>query len=143
MGAAAQHEGWLFLEPDAVPESWRARAVYVALVPLLPEEAAQVLADEPARDRSKPEDRDLMRLLAAGTSAAGIARKIGIPVRSVHRRIARLRQAFEVDATAELVARLARAGFGGGTSLPLLDAGSESSPVEHEREEGADDDPKE
>lgn len=143
MKAVPQDEGWLFLRLDAVPEAWRERVVQLVLVPLLPEEAAQILAGQAAEPHTQPEDLTLMGLLAAGTSAAGIAKEMRIPVRSVHRRIARLRRAFEVETTAELVGRLARSGFGAGTRLPPTDAGRHGVPVEgNELRGGGDDEPK-
>lgn len=109
-GFASGSLGALFLfAPDAVPEHWRSRAVPMALVPLLPSEARSIL--EGPQATIAPEDEDLLRLAARGLTGADIARELGISLRSVERRLARLRRDLGVDSTAELAAFLSKRGF--------------------------------
>jgi DNA-binding NarL/FixJ family response regulator len=108
---ARRRTGWLFLPPEAVPPRWRDRAVDVRLVPLLPDEADRLLTDEPLLTDVDPEDERLLMLVARGLSAPSIARELGSAVRTVERRLSRLRERFGVETTAELVALLAREGF--------------------------------
>ena len=101
---------WLFVLGE-VPERWRERARSASLIPLLPEEAESVMATA----TSTPPDAEgdaLMRLAARGLPAPSIARIAGVSIRTVHRRLARLREQLEVDTTAELAAELSRRGFG-------------------------------
>lgn len=104
--------GWVFLEPGSVPERWAERAIPVMLVPLTPEESAQMLNAQPVDAGALSPDTDLMRLVARGLSAEVIARRLGLAARSVYRRLARLRETFGVASTAELAAELTRRGFG-------------------------------
>lgn len=106
-----QHEAWLFLRPKAVPERWRRRSLEVRMVPLLPEEAARVLAEETTTPEAGPEDEPLIKLLARGLSARAIAVELGMPLRTVERRLARLRERFGARSTAELAAFLSKRGF--------------------------------
>ncbi|HJR44778.1 MAG TPA: hypothetical protein VJ927_04180 [Actinomycetota bacterium] len=101
---------WLFVLGE-VPERWRDRARSASFVPLLPEEAEAVMATG-ASAPEDPEGDALMRLAARGAPAPSIARLSGVSIRTVHRRLARLRQQLEVDTTAELAAELSRRGFG-------------------------------
>lgn len=103
--------GWLLLSPDAVPDVWRARAVPMVLVPLLPAEAAQVLSHRPAEQAIPASQLPLVRLVATGRSAQEIARQLGLSPRTVHRRVARLRDGFGVSTIHELATELARRGF--------------------------------
>ena len=112
MGDEGNPAGFLFLHPDALPEQWSDRAVPIVMVPLTAEESAQVLSDEPVKPDTVAADTDLMRLVARGLSAEIIARRLGLAPRSVYRRLARLREAFGADTTAELATELARRGFG-------------------------------
>lgn len=104
--------GFLFLHPDALPEQWIDRAIPIVMVALTPDESAQVLSEEPVKPDTVAADTDLMRLVARGLSAEIIARRLGLAPRSVYRRLARLRESFGVDTTAELATELARRGFG-------------------------------
>lgn len=101
--------GWLILEPEKVPEAWRERVTEMAWVPLLPEEALGILREgyaEPATD-----DTEFLRQVARGDAAGVIARRLSISTRSVHRRLARLRDSLGVASSAELAAELSRRGF--------------------------------
>ncbi|MEA2446724.1 MAG: Bacterial regulatory protein luxR family [Actinomycetota bacterium] len=104
-------EGWLFLRPNAVPERWRARAIPMAFIPLLPEEAAALTEGGTAAPPEQSGGEEFLKLVARGLSARIIARQLGISPRSVHRRTARLRDRLEVGSTAELAAELSRRGF--------------------------------
>lgn len=110
---APRHTGWLFLPPDAVPRRWRDRAVDVSLVPLLPDEADRLLAGERLLPSVDHEDERLLMLVARGLSAPSIATELGTAVRTVERRLSRLRESFGVKTTGELAALLAREGFSG------------------------------
>lgn len=103
--------GWMFLAEEAVPERWRARARQVWFVPLLPEEALQLLSGEGATAEIDPQDEEIARLLAAGSSAEAIAARLMVSTRSVHRRLQQLRERFGVGSNGELTLFLARRGF--------------------------------
>ena len=107
-----RYEGWLFIADEAVPDKWRDRAVGMSLVPLLPGEMAEFVGDQ-AGDGFIPDEHDvaLYKLVARGLSANDIARELGIASRSVHRRLARLRERLQVETTSQLAAEFARRGF--------------------------------
>ncbi len=106
-----QIPGWLILEPADVPDAWKDRARPMALVPLLPDEAKQILEEGAAEPSVAAQDPEFLRLVARGESAGLIARRLALSTRSVHRRLARLRDAMRVSSTAELAAELSRRGF--------------------------------
>lgn len=110
--AGKEPKGWLLLSPGAVPERWRDRVVDVSLIGLLPEEAAQILAGEPAEPALRGRDVELARLLACGQTIEAIAREMGMSVRGLQRRLTRLRGNLGVTTTGELRGVLARWGFG-------------------------------
>ena len=101
---------WLFVLGE-VPERGRDRARSASFIPLLPEEAESVMATGAAAPADAEGDA-LLRLAARGLPAPSIARQSGVSIRTVHRRLARLREQLEVDTTAELAAELSRRGFG-------------------------------
>lgn len=103
--------GWMFLAEDAVPERWRSRAQRVWFVPLLPEEAAHLLTAGETTPDVDPEDERIARLIAEGLSIDAISTRLDMSARSVHRRVARLRQRFDVASNRELATALARRGF--------------------------------
>jgi DNA-binding CsgD family transcriptional regulator len=101
---------WLFLSPEAVPSEWQARAVPLSMVPLLPSEAASVLLTGGTAPELRGEE-DLLRLVAQGLTRESIARRLGISVRTVQRRIARIQDYVGVSSATELVVEVARRGF--------------------------------
>ena len=103
--------GWLILDPDRVPDVWKDRVQEVALVPLLPSETEQLLDEGRAQPAVAAQDPEFLRRAARGDSAGEIARALSISTRSVHRRLARLRDSFGVRSGAELAAELSRRGF--------------------------------
>ena len=105
-------EGWLFVRGGAVPEKWRDRAIAVSFVPLMPGELEDLVAPEDSQ-AFVPEQDDvvLYKLIARGLPAPTIATELGIATRSVHRRLARLRDRLGVETTAQLAAEFARRGF--------------------------------
>ncbi len=107
----AHSEGWVLLPPDQVPDVWRTRAREMSLVALLPEESRGLLAGERPLVPVDPDEEQLLRLVTRGASANSIARELGITPRTVQRRLARLRERFEVGSTAELAVVLARRGL--------------------------------
>lgn len=104
--------GWLFLHPSAVPERWAERAVDVAMVPLLPEEAANILDEGTTEPATDPSDEALLKLVAGGRSIASIARELGIGDRTVDRRLERIRTRYGIGSKAEMAAFFAERGFG-------------------------------
>lgn len=102
---------WVLLSPAAVPERWRGRGRHVVLVPLLAQEAAAVLAGEPAAPALDERDERLAGMVLTGASISEMARAVGLSRRGVGHRLARLRERFGVATTTELVAELARLGF--------------------------------
>lgn len=108
----APFEGWLFIRGDAVPEKWRDRAISVSLVPLMPGELDDLAPPNGSNGFAPdPGDVELYMLIARGLPAPEIARELGIATRSVHRRLARLRERLDVQTTAQLAAAFARRGF--------------------------------
>lgn len=105
-----QIPGWLILDPRHVPEAWKDRAREMAWVPLLPAEAERIL-NEGTADPTETEDPQFVRLVARGASAGDLARQLSMSTRSVHRRLARLRDSLGVTSSAELAAELSRRGF--------------------------------
>ncbi len=81
------------------------------LVPLLPDEARDVLAGEPAGSELHGEDLALAKLVASGVPVDDVARRLHLTSRTVYRRLARLRRLVGVTTTGELVAELASRGF--------------------------------
>lgn len=82
----------------------------MAWVPLLPTEADQIL-EEKSAEPDATDDPEFLRLVARGDAAGVIARRLSISTRSVHRRLARLRDSLGVASSAELAAELSRRGF--------------------------------
>ena len=103
--------GWVILSPDAVPDAWHSRAIPMMLVPLTPAEVGGLLSETPLEQDIAVADLPLVRLVARGHSASQISRELGISLRTVNRRIARLRDDFEVATIQELASELARRGF--------------------------------
>ena len=103
--------GWILVAPGALPERWRDRAAPMFLVPLLPDEARDVLSGHPAGSELNGEDLSLARLVAQGIPVDDCARELHLTSRTVYRRLARLRRMVGVTTTSELVAELARRGF--------------------------------
>lgn len=103
--------GWVILSPGAVPAAWQARTIPMVLVPLTPAEASELLSQTPVEQDVAAADLPLIHLVARGHSAAEIARELGYSPRTVNRRVARLREDFEVATIQELATELARRGF--------------------------------
>lgn len=110
MNTKGQERVWVFVDPDALPESWAERARPMFLVPLLPEEAASFL-DAEAPSVEAEDDRLFLRLIAEGLPSASIADELGIGVRAVERRVARLCRRYGVESKPELTSLLAKRGF--------------------------------
>lgn len=102
---------WIVLDPAAVPDAFKDRARNVALVALLPSEASTLVGSGALASIIDPDEAKLLKLVAAGHSGSYIARRLGISDRSVFRRLARWRDRFGVDSTAELAAELSKRGF--------------------------------
>lgn len=102
---------WVLLSEEDVPARWQGRAVPLALIPLLPEEADGILRSGWTEALATPEDEAVARLAARGASANDIARQLHMTPRSVYRRLARLRERLGAGSSAELVARLTEHGF--------------------------------
>lgn len=111
--------GWVMVPPDVLPRTWQRRAAIVALVPLLPAEAARVLSEGSATPQLAPELATVASDVAQGRTTAAIAKREGLSLRAVQYRLAKLRDAFGVRTQAELVAELARRGFGAKSTAEL------------------------
>lgn len=101
----------MFVDSEAVPDEWRARALPVFLVPLDRDEAGDLLRSGSTERLIDNEEEELLRLVARGFSARTIARRMGRSERSIHRRLARLRERYGASSTQELATELARKGF--------------------------------
>lgn len=105
--------GWVFLRTsaDELPDRWRQRAVTVSLLPLSPDEIVAFLEESRLLPTLDPRDAEIGALLAAGLPPSAIARHVGLSTRTVHRRLAALRERFQTGSTAELALLLAKSGF--------------------------------
>ena len=103
--------GWLFLHPSAVPDEWSDRIRPVVLVPLDENELVSLLRSGSVEKTHTAQDEELLHLIARGLSVRAISRRLGQSERTVHRRLARLRDRYGVASTPELVAELSRRGF--------------------------------
>ena|SRR5687767_6367234 len=101
---------WLFVRAGRLPDRWRNRAIDLHLVPLLSEEAAELLG-RGAFPPSEPVDDEFLRLVASGASIRQLAVELRVSTRTVQARLADLRRRFGVESKAELAALLARKGF--------------------------------
>lgn len=99
-----------FPRMESVPEQLRPRAVIGVMVPLLPGEAQQLRTGRPEASVDA-EDEPILRLVARGATRSDIARRLRVPLRTVERRLARMRDRFGLRSHSELVAFLARRGF--------------------------------
>lgn len=102
---------WVLVNLDALPDRWKGRAVPLALVGLLPDEARQFIKGEIPRVRLARDDEELARLAARGVGVDDIASALHLTSRSVYRRLARLRREFDARTNAELASRLTKYGF--------------------------------
>lgn len=102
---------WVLVNLDALPDRWKGRAVPLALVGLLPEEARQFIKGEVPRVSIARDDEELARLAARGVGVDDIASALHLTSRSVYRRLARLRRQFDARTNAELASRLTKYGF--------------------------------
>lgn len=102
---------WVFLRPEDLPGRWYDRSVGMVLVPLLPEEATQLLEEGHVARVMRGDEERVAGLIAAGASPRQISRELEMPLRNVERRLARLRERYGVRSTAELTALFSRAGF--------------------------------
>jgi DNA-binding NarL/FixJ family response regulator len=114
---------WLFVSGTEVPAIWLDRAVPAMLVPLLPDEARQVLSGRSAHSELAPQDVQLARLAAQGHTVTAIARELQVNRRTVDRRLAVLRRCLGVASTTELAVALAERGFALPSSAPAGVAG--------------------
>jgi DNA-binding CsgD family transcriptional regulator len=114
---------WIVMDPNLVPERWQGRVKPLAAVPLLPDEASRLLQDGTTSAGVALSEEPFIGMVASGLSPDAIARRTGISLRSVHRRLAALRDDFGVRSTAELVSQLAARGFGNGTNTPVAPTG--------------------
>ena len=104
---------WIFLRGSVedLPHPWRDRAIAVSLLPLTPDETRDMLQETTLRSRLSPDDAKIASLLASGLSPAAIASRTGKSPRTVHRRLAALRELLNTTSTAELAVLLASRGF--------------------------------
>jgi DNA-binding NarL/FixJ family response regulator len=104
---------WIFTRDSTseLPEPWRERAVTVWLLPLTPDEARDLFQGSELRPQLSPGDAEIASLLAKGMSPAAIASRTGKSLRTVHRRLAGLRELLQTTSTAQLAVLLASRGF--------------------------------
>jgi DNA-binding NarL/FixJ family response regulator len=88
----------------------------MVLVPLVPEEATQLLSGAPVEHEIPAGQVPLVDLVARGLGASEVARELGVSPRTVQRHVARLSQDFGVATIQQLATELARRGFGVETS---------------------------
>lgn len=81
------------------------------MVPLMPDEAAQLLETGTTGLGMTVEEEQVARLAARGESAEAIARTLHMSRRSVYRRLASLRKRVGVENATELPTRLSKLGF--------------------------------
>ncbi len=81
------------------------------LVPLMPDEAAQLLETGTIPLGMTVEEEQVARLVARGESPETIAATLHMSKRSVYRRLATLRRRVGVENAADLPARLSQLGF--------------------------------
>jgi DNA-binding NarL/FixJ family response regulator len=103
---AADGAAWFFMPMTDVPERWVERVLPMALVPLLPDESAQLLAGVPRTD-----EVNLRRLVAAGRSRTQMARELEVSLTTVDRRLRRLLDELGCRSRAEAARLLTRKGF--------------------------------
>ena len=105
--------GWVFLQSSVaeLPDRWRQRAVAVWLLPLSPDEMDTLLEENRLLPTLAPRDAEIATLLVAGLPPSVIARRVGLSSRTVHRRLAALRERFGTGSTMELALLLAKRGF--------------------------------
>jgi DNA-binding NarL/FixJ family response regulator len=104
-------EGWFLVSHDAVPERWRSRAQDMTLIPLLPDEMKDVLANSAPQPTLTSFNEALARLVARGASNVEIGETLHLSLRTVERQLAELRERVGVRTDRELVGYLARRGF--------------------------------
>lgn len=102
---------WVMLDRRAVPANLTARVTSLAVLSLLPHEVGRLLDCTAPDDRLTEEERALATALVAGQPLPAIARQMGVSTRSVHRRIAQLRDRLSAQSTEHLAATLVRMGF--------------------------------
>ncbi|MFN2525825.1 MAG: helix-turn-helix domain-containing protein [Actinomycetota bacterium] len=102
---------WVLMTPPRVPDRWLGRASEMLLVPLMPDEATQLLETGTAPLALTVEEEQVARLAARGESADAIAAALHMSKRSVYRRLTRLRRLTGVENAAELAGRLSNLGF--------------------------------
>lgn len=86
-------QAWVIMDRVSVPPRWADRATDVALIPLLPDESADLLNGHPI-SRMDCADEELLRLIGQGLSSRSMAGRLGVSERTVDRRIARLKDVF-------------------------------------------------
>lgn len=93
-------------DPADLPAEWVRRGRRVVLVVL---ESSELEA--PRGDPAPARDDELVRLLAEGHTQQTIARRLGCSLRTVQRRLERVRRQLGVDASHQIPAELLRRGL--------------------------------
>lgn len=102
---------WILVRTEHIPKGWAGRAIPMNLIPVSAEESRALLVEEPTAPTLSPQEEIVAHLLVEGLSATEIAQRTHLTIRSIYRRIARLREQFGVKRNNELIAALARNGF--------------------------------
>ena len=101
--------GWFLVSQEALPESWRERAVPVYMIRLDSADVVKLsLQSLDTYERLESEEIEIARLLAQGVPPREIATTLHLSRRSVFRRLARLRQLFDANSNGELATKLAK-----------------------------------
>jgi DNA-binding NarL/FixJ family response regulator len=95
-------------DPADLPAEWVRRGRRVVVVMLDPEE---LVTQPDGRDAARPGDDELVRLLADGHTQEAIARRLGLSLRTVQRRLAAIRRQLGVDASHQIPTELLRRGL--------------------------------
>ncbi len=131
-----ERESLVLLRPDLVPERWQGRSVLVALVPLMPVEAEQLLSGGVVVPDLSEEEERLLALVAAGESLTAMAEEFRLSRRGVQHRLARLRDHLSVGSNAQLATLAAARGVPTVRTRNRHATGVSSSPDEEDEETG-------
>lgn len=112
--------GWLFLDPERLPDRWRDRARPAVFVPLIAQEVEDLLTGRLQGPALNATEQQLAELVARGRSVPAISRLLGVSPRTVERRLAVLRERFGVGSSVDLALELAGRGLGQ-TNQPVVD----------------------
>lgn len=103
--------GWLFLQPEQLPDRWKQRARPAVYVPLLSQEIDELLDGHLTGPALTSMEEQLAASIAQGRSIAAIGRQLGVSHRTVERRLSALRERLGVRSSVDLGLALCARGF--------------------------------